>query len=134
MQTFDLSSHLDAQLGIKIRERFVQQQYARLAHERSAERDALSLSTGKLAGLALQQRLEIEHRRGLVYTSVDLRSRCPHHAKRKTHVLRHRHVRIQRVALENHGNVALVGGQIRHTLVVEQDVPFGRPLESGNHP
>ena len=49
MQALDLDAHVDAQLGVEIGQRFVEQEDARLAHERAAHRDALALAARELA-------------------------------------------------------------------------------------
>ncbi|MCY1545954.1 hypothetical protein D9M68_819250 [compost metagenome] len=48
-------------------------------------------------------------------------------------VLRHAHVREQRVGLEHHVDRPLVRGQVGDVLAVEEDAPLGRPLEAGEH-
>jgi hypothetical protein len=44
----DLGAHLHAQLGVEVRERLVEQEHLRLAHDRAAHRDALALAAGEL--------------------------------------------------------------------------------------
>ncbi|MOA41445.1 hypothetical protein D3C78_1634050 [compost metagenome] len=59
MQLLQFQAHLDAQLGIQIRQRFIKQEYRRLAHDSAPHRHPLALAAGKLARLALQQRLQL---------------------------------------------------------------------------
>jgi hypothetical protein len=49
VQRLDFGTHLDAQFGIEIGERLVEQEDARLAHQRPAHGDALALAAGQLA-------------------------------------------------------------------------------------
>ncbi len=49
MQARDLDPHLDAQLGVEIGERFVEQEHLRLAHDGAADGDALALAAGELS-------------------------------------------------------------------------------------
>ena len=49
MQPLDLDAHVDAQLGVEIGQRLVEQEHARLTHQRAAHRDALALAARKLA-------------------------------------------------------------------------------------
>ena len=49
-------------------------------------------------------------------------------------VVRHRHVREQRVGLEHHVGRPLPGRHRRHVLAVDQDPAGGRRLEAGEHP
>ena len=53
-------------------------------------------------------------------------------AQPKTHVLAHRHVRIERVVLEHHRHVALVRLEVCHRPVVEDHRAGARPLEPGD--
>ena len=49
MQPRDLDPHLHAQLGVEVRQRLVEQEDLRLAHDGAADRDALALAAGELA-------------------------------------------------------------------------------------
>ena len=60
VQLLDLHAHLDAQLGIEIGQRFVEQEEQGIAHQRPAHGDALALAAGQLPGLALQQMLDLQ--------------------------------------------------------------------------
>ena len=62
MQLLDLGAHVDAQLGVEIGERLVEQEQLGIAHQRAAHRDALALAAGELAGLAREQRLDLQQR------------------------------------------------------------------------
>ena len=59
-------AHLDAQLGVEIRQRLVEQQHFGLDHERARERDALLLAAGELRRPAVGERAEADQleRRG----------------------------------------------------------------------
>lgn len=48
-------------------------------------------------------------------------------------VLRHAHVREQRIGLEHHIDRPLVGRQVGDVLAIEEDPPLGGPLETGEH-
>ena len=63
VQLLDLGAHVDAQLGVEVGQRLVEQEQGGVAHERPAHGDALALAAGELAGLALQQRLDLQQRR-----------------------------------------------------------------------
>ena len=49
VQLLDLDAHLDAQLGVEVGQRLVEQEHVRLAHQRPADGDALALAAGELA-------------------------------------------------------------------------------------
>ncbi len=60
VQLLDLGAHLDAELGVEIGERLVEQEEGRVADQRAAHGDALALAAGKLARLAMEQPLDLE--------------------------------------------------------------------------
>ncbi len=68
VQRLDLGAHRDAQLRVEVRQRLVEQEHLRVAHDRAAHGDALPLAAGQLAGIAVQIRIEVEDLRGLVDT------------------------------------------------------------------
>ena len=55
VQRLDLAAHLDAQLGIEIGQRLVEQEDLRVAHDGAAHGDALALAAGELARVAVKQ-------------------------------------------------------------------------------
>ena len=73
VETLDLGAHLVAQLGVEVRERLVEQEQARVAHDCAADRDALALPAGELPGQAVQQGLDAQHVGGAPYPRLDLR-------------------------------------------------------------
>ena len=72
MQLLQFDPHLHAQFGVEVRQRLVEQEHLRMAHDRAAERDALALAAGKLARLALQQFLDAEDLGRLLHALGDL--------------------------------------------------------------
>ena len=109
VQLDQLRPHMGAQLGVEIGERLVEQEHLRLAHQRPAERHALLLAAGKLPRLAVEQRLELQElgRRlrpsaGALALSARRASSADRRCSRAT-----RHMRIERIGLEHHGDVAL---------------------------
>ena len=55
MQFLDLGAHLHPQLGVEVRQRLVEQEHLRIAHDRAAHGDALALAARELARIAFQQ-------------------------------------------------------------------------------
>ncbi len=107
VQLGDLEPHLDAQLGVEVGERLVEEEHLGLAHDGPADGDALALAAGELLGPAVEQRFELQDRGRAAYALGDLRRRRAGHAQAEAHVLAHGHVRIERVGLEHHGDAAL---------------------------
>ena len=60
VQLDQLAARRDAQRRVEVRQRLVEQEDLRVAHDRAAERHALALAAGKRVGLALEQRREAE--------------------------------------------------------------------------
>ena len=61
LQRADLVAHLGAQMRIEVRQRLVEQQHARLDHQRAPERDALLLPAGELRRIALREMRQRDH-------------------------------------------------------------------------
>ncbi len=109
VQPAHLEAHLLAQIGVEIRQRLVEQQRLGLDDQRARERDALLLPARELARIAVRELREMRGRQdggelasdGL---AVDLAQHQP-----IGDVLVDRHVRPQRVALEDHRHVAALG-------------------------
>ena len=66
--------------------------------------------------------------------SVDFRGSWPRSFEPEAEVSRDRHVRIQRVALEHHRDVAVARLQMRDVAIADQDGPGARLLQAGDQP
>ena len=110
----DLRAHLHAQLRVQVRERLVHQERRRIAHDRAAHRDALALAAGQVRGLAVEVVLQLEDLRRLLDLGRDLALADLRQLEREAHVLAHRHVRVQRVVLEDHRDVAVARRELVH--------------------
>ena len=60
VQLADVGARLDAQLGIQVGERLIEEENLRLAHDGPTDSDTLALTAGKLAGFAVQQVLNAQ--------------------------------------------------------------------------
>ena len=134
LQPFDFRPHGDAQLGVEVGQRLVEQEQLGVAHNRAPHRDALALAAGKLARLAFQQRAKAEHFGGLRHPGLDVVLRQATDFQPIGHVLEHAHMRIQRVVLEHHRNVALRRVQPGDVAAIEHDLAGGRFLQPGDQP
>jgi hypothetical protein len=129
----DLASHVAAQLRVEVRQGLVEQEDLRLAHDGTTDRDALTLTARERLRLAIEVRLETEIDRDLVHALLDLGVRDLLDAERERHVLEHAHVRVERVALEHHRDVALGGRDMGDVAAVDRDLSRGRLLETRDH-
>lgn len=77
--------------------------------------------------------LELQHLGRLVHARFDFRFRHLAQPQTECHVFKHRLVRIQRVVLEHHGNLALARRQTIHTPAVDCDFASRDVLEARQH-
>ena len=61
------AAHGESQLCVEVGQRFVHHEYRDVLYYRSAQRDALHLSAGKLFGELVEVRAKVENFRGFVY-------------------------------------------------------------------
>ena len=60
VQALQLDPHLDAQLGIEIGQRLVEQEHLGLLHQRASDRDPLALAAGELRRLAIEHAADLQ--------------------------------------------------------------------------
>ena len=108
----ELGAHRDAELGVEVGEGLVEQEGGRVAHDGAADRDALALAAGELAGAALEERVDLEQAGGLGDALGDLGPRQAGVLEAEGEVLAHGHVRVERVGLEHHGEAAVGGADL----------------------
>ena len=126
-------SCLDAKLRIEIGERLVHQEHRGLARDRSADGDTLPLPTRELLRLALEELSDAEHPADLVHASLDLLLGDVPQLESEGDVVVHAHVRIERVVLEDHGDIAILRGDVVDDTLADEDVAARLLLESGEH-
>ena len=142
LQPLQLEAHRLAELGVKVRQRLVQQQELRFGDQRPRERQPLLLATGQLGRLPLGELGEPDR---LQHAQDSLAQLGPaqalparHHLQRERDVAEHSHVRPDRVALEHHAEPTPVGRHVDALVVVEQhalaqaDDPGVGPLQAGD--
>ena len=132
-QLDDLRAHLVAQLRVKVRQRFVHQEHLGVAHDGAADGDALALTAGERLGLAVEVLGDVQNFRGFAHLAVDLVLGHLLELERERHVLIHRHVRVERVVLEDHRNVAVLGGHVVHQLAVDVQLARADLLQTRHH-
>ena len=133
MQADQFRAHVRAQLGVEIGQGFVEQEGRRVPHQRPAERHALLLAPGKLPGLTLEQRLQFQYGGRLAHAPGTFRFRYAALAQWVLDIARDRHVRVQRIGLEHHGDVALRRGEFVDDRPADGDRPGGWPLQARQH-
>ena len=133
-QPRDLETHAYTQRGIQIGERLVEQEDLRVANDRSSDGHPLALTPGELAGIAPEQRIDLQGRGHVRHAPGDLFLRCPGEPQPESDVLRHRHVRKQRVGLKHHRDPALRRRDVRHVPLPDRDSTGGDALQPRDHP
>ena len=112
----------------------VEQQHARLVHERAREGDALLLAARELPRLALLEPREADELEDREHAAAHVALAHAPAAEAEGDVLEDAQVREERVRLEDGVHVALVRRLAADRLVAEVDRPLGRLLEAADHP
>jgi hypothetical protein len=71
---------------------------------------------------------------GVVHLCLDLGFRRLGHAQAEAHIVGHRHMWVERVGLEDHGDAAFGGLALVHACAADIQVAAGDFLEAGDHP
>ena len=131
MQTLEVPADLIAKFRVEIRQRLVEQERLRLPHQRATHGDPLALAARELAGLAVEELVDLQQFSRFTHPSVDLGAWRPSLPKSVCQVAVDRHVRIERIVLEHHRDVALTGGQAVDHRAADPDLARGRLVEPG---
>ena len=133
IELLDLGAHLDPQLGVEIGKRLVEQEQRGIAHQRSSHGHALALAAGKLGGLAAKQAFDLQKRGhpGEGYRLRLLWYAAALHAKGNVGADRHRW--IERVGLEHHGDIAILGRHAIDDALANPDLAGADAFKAGDH-
>ena len=133
MQAPDLGAHLGAELGVEVAERLVEQEHFRVAHDGASHRDSLALASGEVCGTTVEIFRESEN-------FGDFRDRTGDHillhapdAQAEGDVFGDVEMRVERIVLEHHRTVAILGRDAVHHSVVDGQGAFGDFLQPGDH-
>ena len=129
----DLDPGGHAQRGVQVRQGLVEQINLGVAHDGPADGDALALPARQGLGQAVQIGGQLQHPARAVGGLLHLGARLARDLQRKGHVVAHRHVRIQRIGLEHHGDAPLGGRDVVHPLPVDLQRAGADPLQPGDH-
>ena len=133
VQSRELGAHVDPELRVEVRERLVHQERGRLADDRPAHRDALALAARQRAGRRSSSSSSPSIRADLLDALLDLGLRRLPHLEAVAEVLRDGEVRVERVVLEDHRDVAVPRREPRHLALADPDLALGHLLEAGDH-
>ena len=115
VQPAELGPQLHPQLGVEIGERLVEQEGLRVADDGAAHGDALALAAGELAaacgrGVRVRSRMRAA---SLTRSSISALREFAQ-LQREGDILADRHLRIKRVVLEHHGDIAVARRHVVH--------------------
>ena len=140
LQLLDLEAHRLPQLGIQVRERFVQEHHPGVGHDGPGQRDSLLLPAAQIRGkdglkarqVGVLERLRDRLRHIASGPALD--------AQRERHVLEDVQVWPYGERLEHHTEPAVLRRQVEVAVphgdrsVAEPDLARGQVLEAGDHP
>ena len=133
MELGNFRAHGDAHLGAEIGERLVEEEYLGLADDGTADGDALTLTTGEGLWLAVKHVGEAEDLGGFVDALLDFGARELTQLEAESHLIEKRHVRVERVVLENHRDATVLRLHVVDDAVADLDGAAGDLLEAGEH-
>ncbi|MCY1529430.1 hypothetical protein D9M68_645740 [compost metagenome] len=133
VQALDLELHLLAQLLVEGAEWFVHQHDVGGEDQRPGEGHALALATGELAWIASTEVLQLDQGQVFFDFGADFFFGLLTDFQRVGEVLAQSHMREQRVLLEYHADIALVGRDAGDRAAVDQYLAAGHVLEACEH-
>ncbi len=134
LEPSDLRAHLDPDLGVEVRERLVEEQDVGVEHEGAGQGHPLLLAARELAGVARLEAREVDLGEALAQAALHLSSAELFQLEPIRDIARHRHMGPERVVLEDHADIPLVGGEAADHPVPEADLPRVGLVESGQEP
>ena len=134
LDPLELHLHLDPQLEVEGAERFVEKQDLWLIDDRPSQRDPLSLTAGQLVGTAVAKTGQAHHGESLRHSAAALLTGQVSDLEAVLDVGGHRHMRKERVILENGVRRPGVRRHRRHILSAEFDPAGIGTLETGDQP
>ena len=129
----ELRPRLHAQLGVEVRQRLIHEERFRAADDRAAHRHALALPARQVRRLAVEMRLEVEDPRCLGHFAIDLAAGNLGELECESHVFAHGHVRVQRVALEDHRDASVLGCPVVDDLAADPELAVGDVFQTRDH-
>ena len=132
-QLNELGTHLVTKLGVQVGQWLVHQEDLGVTHDGAADSDTLALAARKRLGLTVEVLGNAQNLGSRANFAVDLVLGDLLELERKRHVLVHRHIGVQSIALEHHGDVAVLGRHVVDALAVDEHIARGNVLQAGDH-
>ncbi|MNG96391.1 hypothetical protein D3C79_554550 [compost metagenome] len=134
VQIGNTDTHRSTQLGIQVRQRFIEQEHVWFFHNCAAHGHTLRLPTRELAWQTIQQLFQLQDLGGFVDLLFNLLFRQLAQLQTKRQVIFYRHMRIQRIVLEHHGNTTGFRGQVIHHAVANAHFTAANGFQPCQHP
>jgi hypothetical protein len=117
-----------------MRNGLIKQENLRLTDNGTADRNTLLLTATQLLRAAVKKVINLKQLGCLPNPLSDLFCADFGQLERVGNIVKHRLVRIQRIILKNHGNVAVLRRQLINRLPIEADGAGGDMLQPRYHP
>ena len=133
LQGGDFGTGLHPQFRIQVRKRLVHEEHFRLPHNGAAHGHTLPLAARECFRLTIQVGQQVQALRHGFHLLINLILGHTRNLEGKPHVFPHRHVWVERIVLEHHGDIAFFRWRGRHIGVTDQDAAGGHVLQAGQH-
>ena len=133
MNLYQLRACLLAQLGIKVRQRLIEQEIGRLLHQRTAQSHTLLLAAAQLMRLFIFVALQMQQLQRLTRALFDFCLRQLLQLQAKGYILPYAQMRKQRIALKHHGNIAFTRRNVVDSCSAHEQIALCDFLKARNH-
>src|SRR5439155_4925360 len=120
LKRLELRPGMRPELRVEVRERLIHKEHSRLADDGSREGDTLLLAAGELGGPPREEVADAQEVRDPLHFPRLLRGTELADPQWVLDVVAHRHVRVERVALKDEGDVAILGLEPNNALAIDQ--------------
>ena len=133
VEFLDFGPHLCAQFRVEVRERLVKQEGIRVADDSPAHGHTLPLAAGQFGRRAVHESGKAENAGGLIDCGIHLIARLARNLQAESQVLAHGHMRVERVILKHHRDVAFPRRQFIDAGAADPDLAVGNLFQTGDH-
>ena len=134
VQARNLRAHVHAHLGVQVGERLIEEEHLGVSHNGPTEGHPLALASGECSGLAVQHLLQPQGICRLGHRLLNEVLGLLGQLQAEGHVVKDRHVRIERVVLEHHRDPAVLGMDVIDHALPNGNRPAGDVLQPRQHP
>ena len=133
LKSLDLSSQLNLVVTVEVAERFVEEDEFRVPDEGPAKSHPLLSTTAETPDVILPDVRHAEEPQRVINLRFNLGPRSVSNLERKGDVLGDGQVGIQRIILEDHGDVALARSEAAYRMLIKIDLSLRRLLDACDH-